>query len=327
MSDLEASDRDCFPHIDAGDIGYRPSRRALSGQELLTEAQVFAYLVDLVRSGLPVSMVREAVETLRMEFNGGTGKPAMVAWLEGIEPMIFRGAATQTGVLVVSDNPIVGAGLKHVLSKSDVLCWSSGVDDVDRSTVGVWDYVLVWIQSAREIDAFGAIPLIRELGVDATSQVPVVAIHEGTISPFVRLRLAEAGARYVLPLAWLSANSGELSSLLITAGLPEEYHLETPFALRQKLGLKLDGDLAVLLEAACRVPANAWAVGADLDRIALSRSEIGRLRRIALECAGIPAPEFVRYASSIRRPPTTPEWPRVREVVREAWGLSSMNLH
>jgi hypothetical protein len=145
-----------------------------------------------------------------------------------------------------------------------------------------------------------------------------VAVAHAGVGPFVRLRLAEAGVRYLVPDAWLADHLDSLADRIRAADIPIRYHLETPLAIRQSLGLSLAGELAPLVDAALAVPAEVWTSGAALDRLPLSRADVRRLRSLALHAAGVPAPDFSRYASSLRAAPTTPEWVTVRTIVRAA---------
>lgn len=227
-------------------------------------------------------------------------------------------------MLVVSDDPIIRAGLQSVLTESGAVCWADATEQLDAATATSWDYILVWLNSPRGVDPFGAITRIGALGAAVTTRVPVVAVHAGgSVAPIIHLRLAEAGARYAVAHPWLSDNLTALAEMLARAAVPLKFHLGTPLALRQGLGLRLSGELEPLLAAAAQVPPRVWTGHLPQSHLPITRSEITRLRRIALDQAGIPAPDFSKYATSLRRAPDTPEWPRVREVVREAFGISS----
>jgi hypothetical protein len=286
----------------------------------LTGRQVFAYALGLVRSGSAPSTVRRRLTTLRQ---AATAVPGAVAFdpaeLARFERRILDADGARVSVLVVSDDAVIRAGLLGVLTESGAVCWSEPVDAFDPTITDVWDYILVWIGSWRGGDRYGAIPPIGRLAADVTTSVPVVAVHGGDVPEVVRLRLAEAGFRYLVPHAWLSSHLGELSELLSTASLPIRYHLGTPFAVRQSLGLRLSGSLSELVEAAAGMPLGVWnATPSEAER--MPRAEINRLRTIALHSAGVPAPDFAKYATSMRRPPDLPEWPRVRSLLREALG-------
>lgn len=292
----------------------------------LSDRHVFVYLLGLVRDGNPPTAIRRRLAVLRRVAAASTGESVMLhhGRLARIEHQILDAYAEQPRVLVVSDDAVIRAGLRGVLTDAGAICWAVATDELDPAIVGVWDYILVWIRSDRASDRYGAITQVGELGADLTMTVPVVAIHATEVDPVVRLRLAEAGFRYLVPHRWLSAHLLELSDLLSTASIPVSYHLETPLAIRDLLGLRLSGELRELVEAGAALAPSVWRG----DRIAgepqLPRTEINRLRALALRSSGIPEPDFAKYATSMRRPPELPEWPRVRELLRQALGYGNI---
>lgn len=293
----------------------------------LDERQIFAYLVDLVRKGRSPATVRRRLTALRsVALTGGressSGKlPLSEQQLFEVERRVLAGENSRTGVLVICDDPIVRAGLRAVLSEAGVLCWSDTVDNIDKATITAWDYVIIWGTAAQGIDLHWALGQVRGLGPEITNRVPFLTVFNSELSLVARLRFAEAGARYAIPHAWLATNIHRLSVLLATAEIPQRFHLETPLALRQKLGLNLSGELAALLEAAAGLPSNVWVGDSPQRELQIARKEIQNLRRIALIDAGVPAPPFSKYATSMRTPPTTPEWGTVRSIVRDAFGI------
>lgn len=302
------------------------SRNISGGLSDLDERRVFAYVVDLIHKGRSPATVRRRLTALRgfvaARAEGSAEAAELTAQqLFNLEKRVLVGRDRQTSVLVISDDPITRAGLRVVLSDSGVLCWSDTVHEADLATMTVWDYVLVWIATSRGIDPFSAIKRLCELGLEITTATPIVAISPTTLPLMVRLRLAEAGVRYALPHNWLSSNLSDLSARLSSADIPQHFHLETPLALRQKLGLNLDGNLAMLLDAAVLLPSEIWTGHRPQQHLPISRGQVHKLRRLALEEAGIPAPDFSKYASSLRRPPSAPEWGKVREIVRAAFDL------
>lgn len=308
---------------DLADIEAWCLKRGLGGgvSELSTR-HVFAYLVDARRRGRSRATLRRRVTALRTIASSQllTLAPSDLVQLE---QRVLDALPGHASVLVVSDDPIIRAGLQAVLTGSGSVCWADSSEHLDASTATSWDYILVWLNSPRGVDPFGAITRIDALGAEVTTRVPVVAVHAGrSLSPLVHLRLAEAGARYAVGHAWLSANLAGLAAMLAAAAVPQRFHLGTPLALRQSLGLRLSGELEPLLAAALQLPPRVWTGHLPQSQLPISRSEIAQLRRIALEQAGIPAPDFSKYATSLRRAPDLPEWPRVREVVRAAFGDS-----
>lgn len=293
---------------------------ALGEVGVLTARHIFAYLVDVRRRGRSPATIRRRVTALR--------RIAESAWPHTAWPELARAEhrlmdahPSQASVLVVSDDPIIRSGLRAVLTESGAVCWADSTAHLEASTATSWDYILVWMNSPRGVDLFGAVSCIKKLGTPITTCVPIVAVHAGQINRVLQLRLAEAGARYAVPHSWLSKHLLALPDLLAAAEVPLKFHLETPLALRQSMNLRLSGDLEILLDAAAEFPQQVWTGYLPQSHLPISRTEISRLRRLALEHAGIPSPEFSKYANSLRRPPETPEWPRVREIIQMAFGL------
>lgn len=294
--------------------------KGLPSTAALRSREVFAYLVDIHKRGRSLSTVRRRATMLRRI----AGTPLLdvpPSELSRLERRVLRSDPGQASVLVISDDAIIRAGLGTVLSESGAISWADSTGALSPSTADVWDYILVWINSTRGLDRFSPIQKIRALGAMTTTRVPVIALHAGEVNALVRLRLAEAGVRYVVPHPWLSEHIAELAELLSRAEVPIGFHLETPLAQRQRLGLSLNGELEPLLQVAAELPDTLWTGYLPQSHLPIGRSEIVRLRRIAAERAGIPAPDFSKYAASLRRAPDTPEWPRVREVVRVAFGF------
>jgi CheY-like chemotaxis protein len=296
--------------------------RGFASTASLTARDVFAYLVDVHKRGRSLSTVRRRATMLRRI----AGTPLLelaASELTRLEHRILRSSPGQASVLVISDDAIIQAGLRTVLTESGAVCWAEATDHLNPATAQAWDYILVWLNSVRRLDRFAAIPRIAALGSRTTTQVPVIAVHSGPVNSIVRLRLAEAGARYLVPHPWLSQHVTSLAGLLSAAEVPLDFHLDTALAQRQRLGLRLSGELAPLLDAAAALPEVLWTGYLPQSHLPIPRTEISRIRSIASELAGIPSPDFSKYAASLRRPPATPEWPRVRELVRAGWGIDA----
>lgn len=294
--------------------------RGLNNARHLAARHIFAYLVDVRRDGRSTSTIRRRLTALR-KIASSHLLDLPVSELVRLEKRFLDAHPGQASVLVVSDDPIIRAGLQAVLTESGAVCWADETAHLEPTSASSWDYILVWMNSPRGIDPFGAISRIRALGTAVTTRIPVVAVHSSPLNPIVQLRLAEAGVRYALPHQWLSENLPALADMLAEANVPLKFHLDTPLALRQRIGLRLSGEIEALLDAAALAPDKLWKGHLPQSHLPIARSEITRLRRIALEQAGIPAPEFGKYASSLRRAPDTPEWPRVRDIVRQAFGV------
>ncbi len=301
------------------DRGLDPALRELDAR------RVFSYCLELRRQGRSAATIRRRLTALRAAFEAGVSadRAASTAELFDIEKRVLRDPSHHTGVLVLSDDPITRAGLRVVLTDTGALCWSDSVASLDPATMTVWDYILVWVSTPVGIDRFSAITQFTRIHSVLTTSVPVVAVYTGSLHPVVRLRLAEAGFRYAIPHDWLSAHLGQLSGLLSAAELPARFHLETAFALRQQLDLLLGGALAPFLDEAMSLPPEAWTDSSPQEHLPLSRHGVRRLRRIAHELAGIPAPDFGKYSAAVRRAPEWPEWVTVRTLVRSALGIDA----
>lgn len=299
------------------------TRGIVGGMSQLDAKRVFAHCVDLLRDGRSRSTVRRRLTALRSHLEAGGTLGVSSGELFDIERRILKESAGTTSVLVLSDDPITRAGLRAVLDDTGVLSWSEAVGALDVSTLTVWDYVLVWVAVRRGVDGFAAVQRFEGLDSSVTTTVPIVAVHSGVLTDMARLRMSEAGFRYAVPHAWLSNHLDRLSLLLTEAALPRRYHLETPLALRQMLGLRLGGELGPLLRVAAQMPAEVWASHVPQEQLPISRTDVHRLRRLALESAGVPAPDFLRFATSMRRPPDSPEWSTVRDVVRSAFDMTN----
>jgi hypothetical protein len=287
----------------------------------LDARRVFAHCVELSRAGRGASTIRRRLTALRAALGAGSALGVSAAELFEVQRRVLSVPPGGTSVLVLSEDPITRAGLRAVLTDSGALCWSDAVTDLDAATLSSWDYVLVWVAVPEGLDRYGAIGRFAGLDPGVTTAVPVVAVHPGPLHPLVRLRLAEAGFRYALGHDWLSTHLDEISALLMAAELPDRFHLETPLAIRQRLGLRLAGELAPVLDLALDLPREVWSSQRSQEQLAISRHDVRRLRRAARDVAGLPAPDFARYATAVRRAPDAPEWATVRATVRAALGL------
>lgn len=282
------------------------------GPGLQTDAYaVLTRALAMARSGVPPQAFNEGLmgpgSSLHERYISGSHVPGD---LDDLTRRLARLAAGRTTISVVSDDPIMREGLDTVLNRHGVLTWPSTVETSLTPVRGAWDYVLLWLPSRAGIDPFSSIAHIPRL---ASSDVPVVTVYPGMITKLCRLRLAEAGARYAIPQWWLSQSVEKISELFARAELPAAFHLETPLALRQELGLRLSGELEPLLSAAMLIPERVWR-DRNAPAATLQRTEVTRLRRLALN-AGLPPPDD-RYSAVTRKAPSSPAWRDVHTMVR-----------
>lgn len=208
------------------------------------------------------------------------------------------------------------------MTEAGAVSWAEGLDGIDPNIISVWDYVLIWINSSNGSDRFGAISRLATLSQEVKTAITLIGVHGTHVNAVVQLRLAEAGFRYLVPHSWLSGNLAHLPDLLSSASIPIRFHLSTPLALRESLGLNLSGELAKLVDAASSLPEAVWLCRKLSPNEELTRATINQVRAIALHSAGVRAPDFTKYATSVRRPPELPEWPRVRELLRQGLGYA-----
>lgn len=239
--------------------------------------------------------------------------------LAELERKVLATDVGNASVLVISDDAVIRAGLQGVLTEAGAVCWAEPVCDLHPALITAWDYILVWVRSHRGSDRLAAISHVAALSSQVTTVVPVIAVHGAALPAVTRLRLAEAGFRYLVPHSWLSQHLAGLAQLLGRADIPQEFHLATPLALRQALGLQLSGELEPLISRAADLPETVW-MDQTQKASAPPRSAVNELRAMALRSGGLPPPDFAKYATSTRRAPELPEWPRVRELLRESLG-------
>lgn len=105
----------------------------------------------------------------------------------------------------------------------------------------------------------------------------------------------------------------DLFGALRRGDAPAAYAIPSQWSLRQELGLRWNGAVGPFLETAMTMPPEKYAANSPpAPLFGVGRGPFRTVQRAAKDVAGLPEPDFSRYASSTRRPPELPEWPRVR---------------
>lgn len=312
----ESDIRDMVAWCDRHDVG--------PGLEGLDERRLLAYVLDQLRSKRSPATVKRRLTSYAAAIVK-TGQPRSTRFLRTALDRLDAREGTEVvpplGILILANDPIVRAGLTAVLGQKGILSWADPIDDVDYRTLSSWDYVIVWLSRRGHPDRYSAISRLGEIPANIAATVPLLAVNAQPTGAFIRLRLAEAGVRYLLPQAWCVENLDLLLDCLERGDIPLDYHLPTPLALRQRLSLSLEGSLEPLMKAARALPEEVWDGSTALQHLPLTRARVQAFRRMAHEISGVPAPRFSTYASSLRGAPTLPSWGTVQSVVREAFGI------
>ncbi len=221
-------------------------------------------------------------------------------------------------VLIVSDDVLLRLGLEAALA----LVRIHDLRSISHAQIGTIrdsiDVLIVDPRTSTSIDHFNGIETLTELENNRTPSQISVALARSTMDSLVKLRLAEAGAQFVLPVDHVTCCVNHLIRRSLQP--PEDLRLATRWALREAEGLAWDGDLAAFLRAAESFPSDVWLKTTPQSLLPLTRRQIMHLRRLAHDVGGLPAPDFRRYSTLERAAPRLPEWPTVRDFVRRLWG-------
>lgn len=147
---------------------------------------------------------------------------------------------------------------------------------------------------------------------------PVVSLAPIPLHPLVVLRIAEAGATFLVGDRAFGPDEASVASAVL--GLDESFRLPTRWAMRESLRLAWDGDIAAFLKTVSHVPCDVWLKGLVQADTGLTRREIGRIRQAAHDIAGLPVRDFTRFSTSARSAPVVPEWTSVRSFILAVWG-------
>lgn len=170
-----------------------------------------------------------------------------------------------------------------------------------------------------ERDRFCGVSAVSSLRAEwSPDELTIIATCRTPASRYLTLRLAEAGADFYYGPLHRFASGAELTQAVCEPS--EGCRLPTQWALREELGMSWDGNLAAFLVAVDDYPDELWLEGRRQSELPVSRRTIARLRQLAHEVAGLPAPDFRRFTGT-REPPSLPEWHEVRWLVRTLRGL------
>lgn len=235
-------------------------------------------------------------------------------------------AGGRQAVILVDADEVYRAGVVECCRRRPELeVWAYdreiGLDDISLPSGAKPITALVEVSSPllAATDAFEGVAAVVSVREQLSSDVRVVATCRRPASRYLALRLAEAGADfYYGPLHQF----GSADELVRAVRDPSEgCRLPTQWALREELGLSWDGNLAAFLEAIEPYPDVLWHDGIRQSELPVSRRSLHKLRVLAHEVAGLPAPDFRRFTGGLRSVPTLPEWHEVRWLVRTLRGM------
>ncbi len=236
-----------------------------------------------------------------------------------------RAGAEPRSVLVVDADEIYRAGVTDFCRHHPGLTVAACCAPEDALAVGLAKSdgpitALVEVSAcALERDRFCGVSAVARLRAQkAPDELMIVATCRTLASRYLALRLAEAGADFYYGPLHRFATGSALAQAVCEPS--EGCRLPTQWALREELGLSWDGDLAAFLATVEDYPDELWLDSRRQSELPVSRRTIARLRQVAHELAGLPAPDFRRFTGT-RHPPRLPEWQEVRWFVRTLRGL------
>jgi len=324
-----------FPYHTAraykGDLRHVQAWLSASGQAFfqLSDRLLFRYLLMLAKCGYSLSTIRRRTTCLRAFVTYARECGEIVTLdvdtaAERVRLAMRRDDVGATSLLVASDDVLVASGLEAAASSSGIVDTSRrGLEELREGVqrLGIFDYALVHIWPVDgDVDRLRVVDTVARL-VQRGLASTVIVIASFEPKPLVSLRLAEAGCGFCFPYAVVRDDPGSFFDA-IRSGEPDyRFALSTQWALRQSLGMSWNGEVAPFLALARTLPARAWTTDLPQSRLGVARSLIRQVQGAARDVAGLPEPAFRRYASSLRKPPELPEWPRVRSFVRDLWAL------
>lgn len=315
---------------DLRDVRKWASSHGIDARMQFEDAHIAAYFAQLIGGGMLASTLRRRASALRFAQRPDSamllGEPVIAtdADTQAIERSAVAALRHRTTVLVAVHDPILRAGLIATLADAGIFCWGGEPTGLPAAGVSSWDYLIVWLDQQDGIDRHAGIEVVRGLGVVTTTRVPVIGVVRQRPNPYLRLRMAEAGVRYAVSHAWLSANIGVLPRLLVESDIPDRYHLESPIALRARVGMALGGDVGAFLDEARTLPRAAWESTRSRSALGIRRADVEQLRRLSAQVAGVRPPPERPYASPSRSGPLLPTWASIQTVVRRSFGVPAV---
>jgi len=314
-----------------GDLRHLQAWLSASGQNFfqLNDLLLFRYLLMLARLSFSPSTIRRRATCLRAfvayACEHGEILPLDVGTAaERVRLAMRRNDIGATSLLVLSDDPLIGTGLEAAAHSSGITDTSTRELDGlagDAEGSGTFDFALVHIWPRDgDLDRLRAVDTVALL-VRRSLASTVIVIASFDPKPPVLLRLAEAGCGFCFPYSVVRDDPVSFFEAMRSGELDNRFALPTQWALRQSLGLRWNGEVAPFLALAHTLPARAWTTDLPQPRLGVGRSVLRQVQAAAHDVAGLPEPAFSRYASSLRKPPELPEWPRVRSFVRDLWAL------
>jgi hypothetical protein len=222
-------------------------------------------------------------------------------------------------LVLVSEDRILRAALEHELS-----CTAKAVAILNPDAIGVLcnDDALS-IRRVAVVDPWVRVgpDYLHNVNrvADLAAAMSVIAVSRTMCSDLQTLRLVEAGTTFLYPydlLAW------DPQVLIGAIEEPDErFRLPTRWELRERLGLRWDGDIESFLAHLEDVPASVFDYGAKQVYLPIGRRETRRIRILARDLAGLPAPDFRLFSSSHRSAPDCPDWTTTCRFVRSVRGI------
>lgn len=304
------------------------------GLESVTASQLHRYLRHLQNEGRSASTIRRRMTTYRAldAFCRGQG----YVWGVDLDEVnrAFRIAASidpvgaSSPLLVSSEDELVLAGIRSCFSRAgvaEIIPLSDVTASTSGSGIGECDCALIHLVPAGGADRFARIAAIAELTRRRIVR-EIVVVTNSRLDPVIRLRLAEAGATFVYPYRLLAVDPAQLARQIVDGTLDQRFRLKSQWAMRQDLGLRWDGLLEPFLDEVAVLPTELWLSDRAQSHLPVSRGQLRAIQLSARDVAGLPEPDFRKYAASTRRPPELPEWPRVRAFVRSLWGRAGSGV-